>query len=211
MLILEANAAPVPFNGKGGWAGTLQPAPLHGDEAEATLQLLARPDDGGSPLIVPAELVVRRGDGTYFLPLGRDEAQAASAEGEARVIPLVEETLVVEKRMVETGTVRVTKTVRETTETVEQTLLREAVQVNRVPVNRIVDAPEAARKNENGTLIIPIYEETLVVEKRLVLKEELHITIAQTVETSAQTVTLRHEDARIERIPAPLKSDDRPA
>lgn len=121
--------------------------------------------------------------------------------GEATIIPLLEETLTVGKRMVETGKVRVTKTVRETEEVVNESLLKEAVSVERVPINRIVAAPEAARR-ENGVLIIPLYEETLVVEKRLILTEELHITIRQTTETASQTVTLRWEEAIIENLPA---------
>ena len=77
----------------------------------------------------------------------------------------------------------------------------EAVNVERVPINRVVAAPESARR-ENGVLIIPLYEETLVVEKRLVLVEELRITIEQTTQNASQTVALRREEAHIENLPA---------
>lgn len=200
MVVLEANAAPVPFIGEGGWTGTLHPAPAGQDTIGALPRVMVRPSDGGMALLVPAEMVTRQTDGTYFVPLNRTEAESAYALKEATVIPIVEETLTVGKRMVETGKVRITKTVRETEEVVNEPLLREAVSVERVPVNRVVSAPEAARREE-GVLIIPLYEETLVVEKRLVLLEELRITIKQSTETSSQTVTLRREEAHVENLP----------
>ena len=210
MVLLEANAAPVPFTGEGGWTGTLHPAP-QGSDASGTLpRVLARPDNGGTPITLPAEMVVRQGDGTYFVPLTQTDAQAAYALTGTTIIPIIEETLTVAKRIVETGKVRITKTVVETEEVVEEPLLRETVQVERVPINRIVAAPEPSRR-ENGTLIVPLYEETLVVEKRLILKEELHITISQTTETIPQTVTLRREEARVDQFPAQNTGGETPA
>ena len=207
MVVLQANAEPVPFVGEGGWSGLLHPAP-QGQDADGTLpRLMVRPDDGGMTLLVPAEMVTRQENGTYFLPLARNEAETAYALNETTVIPLVEETIHVSKRTVETGKVRITKTVKETTETVREPLLKEAVSVERVAINRVVDAPEAARR-EDGVLIIPLYEETLVVEKRLVLTEELRITIRQSTETMSQTVDLRREEVFIENLPSGTSETD---
>ena len=201
MEVLEANAEPVPFTGEGGWSGMLHPAPKGRDTEGVLPRLLVRPDDGGVPLVVPAEMVTKRSDGTYFLPLVRTEAETAYSLTESTVIPLLEETAQITKRRVETGKVRITKTVKETTETVDEPLLRESVDVERVPINRVVDAPESSRR-EDGVLIIPLYEETLVVEKRLVLVEELRITIRQSTENVSQTVDLRREEVFIENLPA---------
>lgn len=53
-------------------------------------------------------------------------------------------------------------------------LFREDCDVQRVEVKRIIDKPAEIRQ-EGDTLIIPLMEEVLVVEKRLMLREELHI------------------------------------
>jgi stress response protein YsnF len=51
--------------------------------------------------------------------------------------------------------------------------------------------------------VIPVLEERLVVEKQLVLKEELRIRTAVSQETFQQTVRLREEHVEIETQPHP--------
>ena len=99
--------------------------------------------------------------------------------------------------MVETGRVRIHKTVHERDETVELLLKRDDVSVERVAVGRTVSEPPAARQ-EGDTLIIPILEEVLVVEKRLVLKEELHVRTRRTEQVAHEVVRLRTEEVSIE-------------
>jgi len=121
---------------------------------------------------------------------------------EDQVVPLYEETASVEKRRVERGRVRVTTTVTEHEEVVRQALEQEDVEVVRVPVDREVDVRPEIRQ-DGDTTIIPLVEEVLVVERRLVLREEIHIRkTTRTIETE-QPVTLRSEDAFIERIEQP--------
>jgi stress response protein YsnF len=55
---------------------------------------------------------------------------------------------------------------------------------------------------EGNTTIIPVVEEVVVVEKRLILVEEIHITRDSTVRTEEIPVLLRKEHAAIERQPA---------
>lgn len=126
-------------------------------------------------------------------------------DDEELVVPLVDETLKVEKRSVETGRVRISTVVETRQEWVEQSLEREEVSVERVPVNRVVDAadPPAVRQ-EGDVLVIPILEE--VIEKRLVLKEELRIRKRTIVEHVEEPVTLRSEHAVIERDGGPGES-----
>ena len=50
--------------------------------------------------------------------------------------------------------------------------------------------------------IVPVFEEVLVVEKRLVLKEELHLRKCTSVEAVEAPVTLRKQTARVERLDA---------
>jgi uncharacterized protein (TIGR02271 family) len=101
----------------------------------------------------------------------------------------------------ETGRVRVSKTVREREEVVDEPFLRQEVSVERVPIDRFVDGPVPARY-EGNTLVIPVLEEVLVVEKRLRLKEEVRVTKIQSEASEPQTVTLRSEEMTVERVDA---------
>lgn len=125
-------------------------------------------------------------------------AAAAAGAGPDEVrIPRVEERLTVGKAEVE-RTVRVRKTVQEREEVVDQALLRERVDVERVAVNRVVQAAPEVRQ-EGDVTIIPVLEEVLVVEKRLMLREELRVTRRRTEVREPQTVTLRSEQVHVER------------
>jgi uncharacterized protein (TIGR02271 family) len=116
-------------------------------------------------------------------------------------IALVEEEARIDKREVVTGRVRIRTRVEEAEETVRGTLDEEVVEVERVPIDRIVDAAPAVRQDGDVT-IIPVMEEVLVVEKRLVLKEELHVRRRRTQESVEVPVTLRRERVEVERLPA---------
>jgi stress response protein YsnF len=52
---------------------------------------------------------------------------------------------------------------------------------------------------EGDTFIVPVVEEVLVVEKRLVLKEELHIRPEKSVERVEKPVVVRRTVATVER------------
>ncbi|NNG21498.1 YsnF/AvaK domain-containing protein [Telluria aromaticivorans] len=116
-------------------------------------------------------------------------------------IPVIEEQLAFGTRVVETGRgVRIHKTVSEQPVTIDERLARDEVQVKHVPVDRIVAATEApANRYEGDTLIIPVLEEVLVVERKLRIKEELHITRTRHEERYQETVPLKAERVDVER------------
>ena len=126
---------------------------------------------------------------------------AAHSDDAKLVLPIIQEHATARVRMVDTGRgVRLHKTVSEHTEHIEQTLLREAVSVKRVPLDQIVALSEApVARQEGDTWIVPIVEEILVVEKRLRIKEEVHITRATHAEPFTDAVVLRSEHVSIER------------
>jgi uncharacterized protein (TIGR02271 family) len=129
-----------------------------------------------------------------------DQQNPQDTLSDTEVIPITEEELRIDKRMVTTGKVRVQTRVDVETEMVKATLDGETVEVTRVPIDRIVDrAPEV--RTEDDVTIIPILEEILVVEKRLVLKEELHVHKRRTTEDVEAPVELRKQRAVIERVP----------
>lgn len=114
-------------------------------------------------------------------------------------IPLVEEEVRLDKEERVTGRVRIRTVTDEDEEIVRATLDEEAVEVERVPIGRTVDvAPDI--RTEGDVTIIPVVEEVLVVEKRLVLKEELHIRRHVSTENVEVPVTLRKQRAVVERI-----------
>jgi stress response protein YsnF len=118
------------------------------------------------------------------------------------VLSLVEEGLRVTAREGSPVRVRV-RTVTETfDELVRQELLGQRVEVERVPVDRMIDpgAPAPDVRTEGNVTILPMLEEVLVVEKRLVLKEELRITRHQTKEVAETPVTIRKQRAVVERL-----------
>lgn len=129
-----------------------------------------------------------------------DGVERLSAAGEELRVPLVEEELRVATRKVETGRIRVSKTVIEREEMVEAALRHEGVEVTRVPVNRPVDVVPPVRE-EDGVLVMPVVEEELVVSRRLVLREEVHVRRTAGVETVREPVTVRQEEATVERLP----------
>lgn len=56
----------------------------------------------------------------------------------------------------------------------DEPLFQEDVEVERIPVNRFIDGPVETRQ-EGDLTIVPVVEEVLTVQKRLLLKEEVHI------------------------------------
>jgi uncharacterized protein (TIGR02271 family) len=114
-------------------------------------------------------------------------------------IELTEEELAIAKREVERGRVVVRTPVEERDELAEIALRREDVTVERVPVGLAVDVAPAVRE-EDGVLIVPVLEEQLVVETRLVLKEEIRITKKSRTEFVRESVRLRSQRAEVVRL-----------
>lgn len=112
---------------------------------------------------------------------------------------VIEETLTTAKQRVVTGRVRVNVQTSNVEEIARAELSGETVEVTRVPIGRLVDEAPLSRV-EGDVTIIPILEEVLVVEKRLNLKEEVHIRRRTTVETVEAPVQLRRQRAVVERI-----------
>lgn len=132
------------------------------------------------------------------------ETERLEDEGYA-VLPLVEEALRVGKRRVETGRVRVSIATETEERPVRETLRTERAEVERVPVGReLAEGEQApvARREEDGTLVVPVLEEVLVVERRLVLREEIRLRLVAITETVEQPVTLRRQRVEVERLPA---------
>ncbi len=144
--------------------------------------------------------------------MGMNEESTARPETRSNdviaTIPLVEERFKVTKREVETGRVRVHVNVEERHEILSQQLSRDDVQVEHVPRNvRVTEIPHV--RIEGGTTIVPVVAEVIIVEKALVLVEEIHIRRCSVSETVEIPVTIKSERVRVERTAA--ASDISPA
>lgn len=127
---------------------------------------------------------------------------AGPVTAEVQTIELLEEVLRVAKRTVEHGRVRVSVLTETGQQQVRETLRSSRVEVAHVAIGRRLEAGEAMpqARTENDVLIVPIVEEMLVMEKRLVVVEEMHIRIVQSQEEVEQAVPLRRQRAVVERL-----------
>ena len=116
----------------------------------------------------------------------------------SQTIPLTSEELRVDKRSVVTGRVRVKTLVDSFKEVVKETLKTERVQTTRVEIGKEIEFLPSVR-TEGDTTIVPVVEEVLVVEKRLFLKEEIHIRRVLSNDEVEVPVKLRKQRAVVER------------
>lgn len=143
--------------------------------------------DDGREFSVPASALHSDPNGDYRLEAGES------------VIPVLAEELVVGKRAVPTGGVRVSKRVDHHRETVDLPLIREKVDVRRVVIDRDVEDFLPVRR-DGDTTIIPVVEEVLIVTKKLRLKEEIHITRHREEQRHVEDVDLERENVKVERL-----------
>lgn len=177
-----------------GAQGTFKQLPLQPGQTEPLVEVAIKDKP---PVMVPVSLLRHKRGKTFTLSLRLDEL--AHAVNIAAIIPLVAEEAFISKQTVVTGGVRVSKKVYRDTKTIDEPLLKEDVEISRTPINRFVDAPAPIREEGDAT-IVPLYEEALVVEKRLFLREELVIRKRRTEFHSPQTITRRREDVVIEEL-----------
>ncbi len=202
-------SGPITVIGKDGLRGTVEAGSRAriGHDGQVALLL-----EGGQRALVPADLLEERADGSYYLPMSLadfafDDGRAAGQETDHLVVPLLEERLHVGKRPVVRGRTRVHKYVTERAGYIDEPLLREEVDIRRVPINRPVETPPPVRQ-EGDTLIVPLIEEVLVIERRLVLREELHVTKRRSEVREQQHVTLRSEDVTVDRLDGAAKKEE---
>jgi uncharacterized protein (TIGR02271 family) len=114
-------------------------------------------------------------------------------------IPVMEEQVQVDKKVVESAKVRIVKRVHEDLQDVDLSTRSEEVEIHKVVINKYVDAAPAIRY-EGDTMIVPVMKEVVVAEKKLVLAEEIHITKKTMRSNDQQTIPLLREELHVERV-----------
>ena len=153
--------------------------------------------DSGERLQVPRASVRAEGEGAYRFTHNFASLVGAASDREI-VFPVVAEVVEVERKSVPRERVTLRTSVSTHEEVVDVSRTREDLEVSRVPIGRVVEAASSPRQ-EGDTLIVPVYEEVIVVEKRLLLREEVHVKRVRSEEHAPQTVTLRKEEVTVER------------
>ena len=122
-------------------------------------------------------------------------------------LTLLAEEVAVRKETVETGRLRISKQTHAREALIDETLFEEHAEIERVPIGRqIFEMPSI--RHEGETTIVPIVEEVLHTERRLILKEEVRITRRRTNEQFRDQVTLRYQEAVITRVQGATEQAD---
>ena len=141
-----------------GVRGTIDAQALQrGDQQEVLITY-----NGDRHVRAPVTMLQREADGSYSLPLRLSTLETNARflrTGKETVIPVVEEEAQIEKRLVERNRTRLTKQVHTEEETIDTPLRQERVQVERVPVERIIDSPVTSHY-DGDTLVIKLPGET---------------------------------------------------
>jgi uncharacterized protein (TIGR02271 family) len=128
-----------------------------------------------------------------------EEAEsAAERPRDSATLPLLAEELSVSKELRETGRVRISTRTHEREALIDEDLAREQVEIETIPIARRIDAVPQVRQ-EGDTTIIPVVEERLVVDRELVLKEEIRVRRVRTTERYQEKVALRQQEAVVTR------------
>lgn len=157
--------------------------------APAEVIVLASSDNAGPGVEefrrVSRDMIERVESNAIFLNVPRSGVPAASSavsaahrrlrDSDSEIeIPLVEEQVEIDTRVVELGHVTVQKRVDEFLDERAVSLRHQQVEVERVPVDRIID--EMIEPYMDGDVyVVPVIEEEIVVTRRLRLKEELRV------------------------------------
>ncbi|MBC8054053.1 MAG: YsnF/AvaK domain-containing protein [Sphingobacteriaceae bacterium] len=129
-----------------------------------------------------------------------DKPQSAEYQVEKLIVPVMEEQLTIDKKEIETGKVTVSKKVHSEQQVIDIPVVEEEVDVQRIPFNQYIQNTPPAVRYEGEKTIIPILKEVLVVEKKLVLVEEVHITRKQKHSNVSQQETLKQEEVIVSRV-----------
>ena len=113
-------------------------------------------------------------------------------------IPVIEEKVSIEKKIIETGIVKVVKEVQQKEETINIDLISEEYFVEHIAKDEFVDDNIPATRQEGDVLIIPVLKEVMV--KRVLLTEEIRVTKKIAQQSEPQNVTLRKETVTIKHL-----------
>lgn len=138
-------------------------------------------------------------DGGRELSFSAKPEQLSAEAADTPKLSIFAEELSVGKETVETGRLLVSKQTHTRDVEVDERLAKEDAEIETIPIGRQIFEMPAIR-HEGDTTVVPIVEEVLHTERRLILKEEIRITRRKTTEQFHDRVTLRYQEAVITRV-----------
>jgi uncharacterized protein (TIGR02271 family) len=144
--------------------------------------------------------------------IAADRAGGVPGAGEVRgdaheiTVPIAEERLSVEKQPRTIGEVLIRREVTEHTQTIPVELAYEEVRIERRPANReateddlrLATGAGLAALNADQPLVIPVIEEVIEIQRRLMVREELVVTKQHLARQREVTETVRRIEPHIE-------------
>lgn len=119
----------------------------------------------------------------------------------AAVLPVVDEQVSVEKRLTAAESVLVELSTETMASDLTAQLASEEIEIERVSCDRVIDTVPQIR-TEGQTTIIPVVEERAIVQRQLVLVEEIRLSRRRSEQTVTVPVELRRQHAHVRRQPA---------
>jgi uncharacterized protein (TIGR02271 family) len=113
-------------------------------------------------------------------------------------IPLPVEEVSVSRREIKRANVHIALNTRTREQLIDEELTHVRVEIERFSIGQTVEAVPPIRQ-EGDITIIPVVEEVVIVERRLVLKEEVRVRRVSTKEQHQETVVLRQQEAVVTR------------
>jgi stress response protein YsnF len=117
------------------------------------------------------------------------------------ILRLHAEDVTISRRTVAGDSVRIGTVTRERDHHIDESLAHVRVEVERVLIGRPIAAVPPIRE-EGDTTILSVVEEIIVIERRLILKEEVHIRRVHVAERHQESVVVREQSVEISRVEA---------
>ena len=119
-------------------------------------------------------------------------------KSQSKVIPVIEEKIRIDKEKMETGRFKISKKVHHEEVTEDISVSEEELTVERKEFNIFVESAPPIREEDDVT-IISVVKEVLVVEKKLMLVEEIHLKKHKNERTVSVQETVRKEEVNISK------------
>ncbi len=127
--------------------------------------------------------------------------KATPANDQLKTVKVIEEFATVDREIIETGKVRITKTVSEETIGINVPIVNESYEVRHVSVPyKVLDEPPVSLVRQGDTTIITVVREISVVVKKYEVIEEIHITRSVTETPLTHEISLRKEHVHVDRM-----------
>jgi uncharacterized protein (TIGR02271 family) len=165
-------------------------ATIHGVSIDESSLIGRLPDN--TVVTVPIQFLKAKNNQRYIL------SRSFQDFTDEILIPVVKEEPVIKKRKVDRTRIKIKKSVTEEPKSVQENLASENYDIKRMPLGEIRETPAEVRI-EGDVTIIPVQEEILVTQKKILVREEIHIRKFKSEKTENVTVNLKKEEVTIDR------------